>query len=46
MTDILYIDNFIEKYIYVNTIEKYFKKLIINDKNILKKYYKNLLIVI
>jgi len=46
MTEILYINNFIEKNIYDNTIEKYFKKLIINDKNILKKYYKNLLIII
>ena len=46
MTELLYIINFIEKNIYDNTIEKYFKKLIINDKNILKKYYKKLLIVI
>ena len=46
MTELLYINNFIEKNIYDNTIEKYFKKLIINDKNILKKYYKNLLIII
>ena len=46
MTELLYIINFIEKNIYDNTVEKYFKKLIINDKNILKKYYKKLLIVI
>jgi hypothetical protein len=46
MTELLYIINFIEKNIYDNTVEKYFKKLIINDKNILKKYYKKLLIII
>jgi hypothetical protein len=46
MTDLSYINNFIEEDIYDNTIEKYFKKLNVNDKNILKKYYKNLLIVV
>jgi len=37
---------FIEENIYKNTIDKYFRNLNIEDKNILKKYYKKLLIVI
>jgi len=40
------INNFIENEIYNNTIEKLFSILNKNDKDILKKYYKDLLIVI
>jgi hypothetical protein len=38
------LNNFIEKNIYDNSFEKYFRKLNTYDKDILKKYYKNLLI--
>ncbi len=40
------LNNFIEKDIYINSFESYFKKLNTFDKDILKKYYKNLLITI
>ena len=40
------LNNFIETNIYDNSFEKYFRKLNTFDKDILKKYYKNLLITI
>jgi len=46
MTNINDIIIFIEEYIFDNTIEILFKKLNIEDKNLLKIYYKKLLIII
>ena len=46
MNNLSNINNFIENELYDNTIEKYFSNLNKSDKDILKEYYKNLLIVV
>jgi hypothetical protein len=46
MNNLSDINNFIENELFDNTVEIYFRSLNISDKNILKEYYKNLLIVI